>query len=82
MTTYQDLDLAAAKGLESFIITQKQYDQGYVGQTACIESERNLNQSLEEKIKAKEALLLDLIVLYRSLGGGFEPFPSKSLKVQ
>ncbi len=73
--TLLELRRAAEKDAASLNITDEQHRYGYVSQVSCIESALGLNTSLALEAEACEVALKDLIVLYKALGGGFEPFP-------
>jgi len=66
---------AAEKDANSLNITEEQHKYGYVDEVARIQSALGLNTSLALEAEAREIVLKDLIVLYKALGGGFEPFP-------
>ena len=66
---------AAEKDVASLNITSEQHKYGYVDDVARIQSALGLNTTLGLEIEARELALKDLIVLYKALGGGFEPFP-------
>jgi NodT family efflux transporter outer membrane factor (OMF) lipoprotein len=66
---------AAEKDAASLDITEQQHKYGYVDEVARIQSSLGLNTSLGLEMEARELALKDLIILYKALGGGFEPFP-------
>ncbi len=73
--TSLEFSSAAEKDAQALNITSEQYKYGYVNEITLIESELGLNTSLGLEFEARELALKDLIVLYKALGGGFEPFP-------
>lgn len=56
-------------------LTKKQFEAGYVSLTNVIESGRELNTAEQNLLQNETAVLLDLVNLYKALGGGWECFP-------
>ncbi len=80
LVSLKEFHKASETNLKSSEITAEQYVHGYVDRVSLIQSEKKLNQSLEEELKSKETALRGLIVLYKALGGGYESFPEKAKK--
>lgn len=75
LESYKELQVASQKNSFMLAITDKQNEMGYVDGITLLTSEQKLTQSKEEALKAQETALKGLVVLYKSLGGGFEAFP-------
>jgi NodT family efflux transporter outer membrane factor (OMF) lipoprotein len=53
-------------------LSQKRHSKGLVSLLNLLDSERELNQSEQSLLDSDTAMLLDLITLYKALGGGWE----------
>jgi NodT family efflux transporter outer membrane factor (OMF) lipoprotein len=74
LKTLNSLEESVEKEKKACFIVQQQYEQGYSNRTQLLQIEMDLNTSKEEELEGRSNSLLDLIVLYKTLGGGFEPF--------
>jgi outer membrane protein TolC len=72
--TLESLQESVEKETEGCSIVEKQYEQGYANRIQLLQIQRDLNLSEEEELSSRSSALIDLIVLYKALGGGFEPF--------
>ncbi len=78
LNSYKELNIATQKDTEACDITTQQYIQGYINGVDRIQSEKKLNNTLELELEVKRDVLIDLIVLYKALGGGFQPFQERN----
>ncbi len=75
--SYRELHTATQKDAEATSITNQQFAEGYVNGIDRIQSEIKLNSTLEVELSSKRDTLVDLVALYKALGGGFEPFQGR-----
>jgi outer membrane protein, multidrug efflux system len=80
LNTLSSLQRSVDKEAQACFIVQKQYEQGYADLTQLFQIQRTLNASEEAELDSRSSTLVDLIVLYKALGGGFEPFSQKDAK--
>jgi outer membrane protein, multidrug efflux system len=73
-SSYKDLRIAAQKDAETTEITNQQFKEGYVNAIHRLQNEIKLNATLELEVASQRDTLVDLVALYKALGGGFEPF--------
>jgi outer membrane protein, multidrug efflux system len=52
-------------------LTEERYDRGLIGSLPLLQSQLQLNQTEQNLLQIEETTLLDLIALYKSLGGGW-----------
>lgn len=55
-------------------LTQQRFTKGLVGQLDALNSELILNNAVLSLIQSETATLLDVVTLYKTLGGGWEPY--------
>ena len=68
----QHLNSAADRYRNLILLTEKRYTEGLVSLTDLLDSERQWNQSEQNLLSSETAALIDLVFLYKSLGGGWE----------
>jgi len=56
------------------VLSQQRNSKGLISLLNVLDSERQLNESQQDVLKSDTAKLLDLVVLYKALGGGWESF--------
>jgi outer membrane protein TolC len=54
------------------LLSQERHEKGLVNLLHWIDAEREYNQSEQELLKSDVAALVDVVVLYKALGGGWE----------
>jgi NodT family efflux transporter outer membrane factor (OMF) lipoprotein len=69
---------AVAQNRRSVGMANALYAQGRVAYLDVLDAERSLYQSEDESAVSNQAVSLDLIVLYKALGGGWETSPPPS----
>ncbi len=72
--TLKELQISVSKESEAACITKVQHTTGLVSLTDYLDSALNLNQSEQTALITQTTTLIDLISLYKALGGGFEPW--------
>jgi NodT family efflux transporter outer membrane factor (OMF) lipoprotein len=71
--TYEQLKEAATIYEDLVYLTNQQYKKGLIGVTDLLDVERNWNAAEQNLLTGQTTALIDLIVLYKALGGGWEP---------
>jgi multidrug efflux system outer membrane protein len=72
--TTADLNKIVSSNLKLTKLNELRYTKGLVSQLDFLSSELILNNSELSLLQAETAALLDLVSLYKALGGGWEPF--------
>lgn len=70
--TAQQLHEATEKRGQFVLITRERHEKGLVNLINLLESQIELNQTEQKQLDSDSAVLLDLILLYKALGGGWE----------
>ncbi len=68
-----DLDRAVQRYDALVNLTRSRYAKGLVSLTDVLDIERQWNSSAQNLLTSETAALVDLITLYKSIGGGWEP---------
>ncbi len=76
-TVVRELRTASQKDALALEIADQQYQQGYIDEVTRIGSQKKLNDARELEVEGQRLALRDLVVLYKALGGGYEPFEGK-----
>lgn len=72
LETVSNRKTAADHYQEISVLSQKRYDKGLTSVLEFIAAERELNSAQQAVLESETASLLDLVSLYKSLGGGWE----------
>ena len=67
------LAAAAEQAREARRVTRQVYEQGLADQTATLEAERAVFQAEDALAQSEASLRIDLVALYKALGGGWDP---------
>ena len=78
--TVEALEESVEKETQACFIVEKQYEQGYANRTQLLQIKMDLNMSEEEQLNSRSNTLIDLIVLYKTLGGDLSLFLNKGKK--
>lgn len=74
MTTSKLLGISVEQNHKVYELTISRYKSGLVGIIDLLDSERQVIANEENLLNSKTAALVDLVALYKSLGGGWKPF--------
>ncbi len=77
IATMQQLSIATEKNRNLVDLTENRYTSGLVGKIDLLTQERQLITVEQNLLSSQTTALLDLIALYKALGGGWESFPTK-----
>lgn len=75
VTTSNELKISSGKTRNVWDLTKQRYTSGLIGMTDLLDSERQLIATEQNLLNSQTNALLDLIALYKALGGGWEVFP-------
>ncbi len=70
--TAHELHEATEKRSQFVLITRERHEKGLVNLISLLESQIQLNQTEQTQLDSDSAVLFDLILLYKALGGGWE----------
>ncbi|MBS0616325.1 MAG: efflux transporter outer membrane subunit [Verrucomicrobia bacterium] len=76
IATMQQLQVATEKNRALVGLTDNRYTSGLVGKIDLLTQERQLIAVEQNLLSSQQTTLVDLIALYKALGGGWESFPT------
>jgi len=71
-TRYRSLEDAVTSSQNSLALARKLYANGLTGFLNVLDAERSLYQTQDQLVQSERTVLVNLISLYKSLGGGWE----------
>jgi multidrug efflux system outer membrane protein len=71
-TRYQSLNEAAAANRRALQLSNELYKQGLVDFLNVLDAERSLYQAEDQLVQSQQTVSLNLVTLYKALGGGWE----------
>jgi len=77
LVAFERVNLAAEKQENIAYITKEKFVNGIINGISFIEQERQLNLAEQNTLESQTTALIDLISLYKSLGGGLTPCSEK-----
>jgi outer membrane protein, multidrug efflux system len=66
------LDAAVAENHDAWLLAKQRYDAGVSSFIEVLDAERTMQQNQDSLAESRTAVSVDLVRLYRTLGGGWE----------
>ncbi len=73
--TWEQLTAAIAHNQEIVFLSNERYIKGLVSLTDLLDSERQLNSIAQDRLNSQTGVLIDLVILFKAIGGGWEIAP-------
>jgi outer membrane protein TolC len=72
-----ELDHAVGESRDALALARERYQSGVANFIDVLDAERSLQLNESAQIDAVTATSVDLVALYRALGGGWDPLPEE-----
>lgn len=80
LQTSEQLKEVASKYASLVFLTSERYAKGLISLTDVLDSQRHWNTAQQNLLTSETSALIDLIILYKALGGGWEPAAESECK--